>query len=48
MKGELVVFNDRLVIFIIFFHVLGLIKTLFSAKIEGLFGLAFGLTSKGF
>jgi len=42
------VFNDKLIIFIIFFHVLGLIKTLFSIIIQGLFGSEFGLTNKSF
>jgi hypothetical protein len=47
-KGGLIVFNDRLIIFIIFFHVLGLIKTLFSIIIQGLFGSEFGLACKSF
>jgi hypothetical protein len=48
MKCELVVFNDRLVVFFFFLSCLGLSKTLFSATIQGLFTSQFGLTSKGF
>jgi hypothetical protein len=43
-----VVFNDRLGIFYYFLTCLDLIKTLFSARIQGLFGSKFGFTSKGF
>ena len=42
------VFNDRLVILLLFSFMLGLIKTLFSPRIQDLFGSKFGFTSKGF
>jgi poly-beta-hydroxyalkanoate depolymerase len=49
MKCELVVFNDRLVVFYYYFlSCLDLSKTLFLATIQGLFASQFGLTSKGF
>jgi len=44
-KERLVVFNDRLIIFIIFFHVLILC---FSARIQGLFGSRYGIFSLRF
>jgi hypothetical protein len=41
------VFNDRFVIFFYFLSCLGLINTLFSARIQGLFGLSYKLFSLG-
>ena len=41
------VFNDRFVIFFNFLSCLGLINTLFSARIQELFGLSYELFSLG-